>query len=383
MSTDAERTIPSGVTRVEIDVAAFLRNVDAVRGMLPAGSRLIAMLGANAYGHGAVALARACTRHHVAMVAVSRLDEALALHQAAVDTPILVLGPMTAEEIELAAEYEIVIGVTGPEMLEEVAAVAKRGRRPVRIHLELDSGTGRLGLVETELAAAAELLAHAPFVQLDAFYSGYSTSGDVSSAHASFQTARFRDMVERLRAVGVTAPLEHMADSAATARSMVDPGSFARVGLLLFGGEPLAQGSCALEPVMRWSTRILRLKSLPPGSPVGDGAAFLTTRESRIATIPVGHADGYPFRLSGNADVLVRGRRAPVVGRISMNLASIDVTDVEDASFHDEVVLLGRQGDETITADELARQAGTVAHEIFCGAGRRTPRAYTGIRDRI
>lgn len=365
-------------TTVEVDIAAFLRNVDAVREMLPPGSRLIAVLKADGYGHGAVPLARACSKHHVAMIAVASMEEAMALHEAAVDIPILVLGPLGNDEIALAAEYEIVIGVTGPEMLEAVAGVAKRRRRPVRIHLKLDSGMGRMGLVESDLARAVEILAHAPFVQLDAIYSQYSTASDPGNPHTASQVTRFREMVDKLRGSGIEAPLEHMANSAATMRSLVDPGSFVRVGMALFGGESLDRGRSALEPVMRWTTRIARLKSLPTGSPVGFGATFVTGRESRIATLPVGYADGYPFRLSGNADVLVRGRRAPIVGRISMDLITVDVTGIDDVALEDDVVLVGRQGNQIITVEELAERAGTLSYEVLCSVGRRVPRTYVG-----
>jgi alanine racemase len=169
-----------------------------------------------------------------------------------------------------------------------------------------------------------------------------------------------------------------MANSAATVRALVDPGSFVRVGMLLFGGESLDRGSSALEPVMRWTTKIARLKMLPAGSPVGYGATFVTGRESRIATIPVGYADGYPFRLSGNADVLIRGRRAPIVGRVSMDLVTVDVTDVDGVALGDEVVLLGRQGDQVVSAEELAQRSGTLSYEVLCGVGHRVPRTYVG-----
>ena len=378
MSTAADLESHWRPTVVEVDIAAFMRNVDAVRAMLPPGSRLIAVLKADGYGHGAVPLARACSRHHVAMIAVSLLEEAMSLHEAAVDIPILVLGPLTPDQIELAAEYEMALGITGPDALEAVADVATRRRRPVRVHLKLDSGMGRMGLVEDDLARAAETLAHAPFVQLDALYSHFSTASDPHHPHTAQQMVRFGRMQEHLRDLGIHAPLDHMANSAATLRSIVTPGSFVRVGMLLFGGEPLDGERSGLEPVMRWTTRIARLKTLQSGSPVGYGATWITARESRIATIPVGYADGYPYLLSNNADVLVRGRRAPIVGRVSMDLVTVDVTDVDGVDLRDEVVLLGRQGDEIITAEELASRSGTVSYEILCGVGHRVPRTYVG-----
>jgi alanine racemase len=365
-------------TVVEVDVAAFMRNVDAVRGLLPPGSRMIAVLKADAYGHGSVPLARACSRHHVAMIAVSLLEEAMELHNAAIEIPILVLGPLTPAQIEMAAEFEFVIGITGPEMVEEVARISTRRQRPVRVHVKLDSGMGRMGLVQSDLDAAASLLVNAPYVQLDAIYTHLATASDPGHPHAAHQNACFREMVEHLRLLGVHAPLHHVANSAATVSSLAQPGDFVRVGMLLFGGEPLDRGSSRLEPIMRWATRIARLKSLPPDSPIGYGATYRTARESRIATIPVGYADGYPLCLSNRADVLIRGRRAPVVGRVSMDLVTVDVTDIPDAMLGDEVVLLGRQGDARITAEELAERCGSISYEIFCRVGVRVPRVYLG-----
>ncbi len=365
-------------TVVEVDVAAFQRNVDAARALLPSGSRLIAVLKADAYGHGSVPLARACSRHHVAMIAVSLLEEAMELHNAAIDIPILVLGPLTQAQIEMAAEFEFVIGITGPEMVDEVVRISTRMRRPVRVHLKLDSGMGRMGLVQGDLEAAAMELVHAPYVQLDAIYSHFATASDPDHTHGATQRARFDEMVEYLETKGVHAPLHHLANSAATVSSLVRPGDFVRVGMLLFGGEPLDKGSSRLEPIMKWATRIARLKSLPPDSPIGYGATFRTKRESRIATIPVGYADGYPLCLSNHADVLVCGRRAPLVGRVSMDLVTIDVTNIPDAELGSEVVLLGRQGDELITAEELAVHCGSIGYEIFCRVGVRVPRVYVG-----
>ncbi|MGK2856259.1 MAG: alanine racemase [Thermoanaerobaculia bacterium] len=378
MSSAADLEIHWRPTVVEVDLAAFVRNVDAVRAMLPPGSRLIAVLKADGYGHGAVQLARACSQHHVAMIAVSLLEEAMKLHEAAVDIPILVLGPLTPDQIELAAEYEMALGITGPEMLESVAAVATKRRRPVRVHLKLDSGMGRMGLVERDLTEAAAIITHAPFVQLDALYSHFSTASEPDSPHTARQVSRFRQMSERLRELGVHAPLDHMANSAATLRSIVDPGNFVRVGMLLVGGEPLDSVKSGLEPVMRWTTKIARMKRMEPGSPIGYGATWTTPRECDIATVPVGYADGYPYLLSNNADVLVRGQRAPIVGRVSMDLVTVDVTDVAGAALGDEVVLLGRQGSETITAEELAKRCGTISYEILCGVGHRVPRTYVG-----
>jgi alanine racemase len=183
-------------------------------------------------------------------------------------------------------------------------------------------------------------------------------------------------MVQQLADAGIRPRLHHTANSAATFRHLERPGELVRVGIALFGAEPIDDNRTRLVPVMRWRTAIARLKELPIGAPVGYGETWRTHRISRIATLPVGYADGYDRLLSNNAEVLLHDRRVPVVGRVSMDMVTIDVTDVPAAAVGDEVVLLGRQGDAEITAEELARKTGTISYEVFCRVGGRVPRTY-------
>lgn len=365
-------------TWAEIDLCAFDRNVATLASRLPEGTKLIAMLKANAYGHGAAELARRCRPEQVAMIGVALLEEALELRNAGIALPILVLGPLNERQIRLALDHDVTLGVPGPEELEHVARVARE--RDVAIHLKLDSGMGRMGVVESELPRVAELLRSAPRLRIDALYTHFANAGDVNDPFTNDQIARFETLVETLREAGISAPRHHVANSAATIRGMT-PGDFARVGIALYGAEPLDAGSPRLEPVMRWRTAIGRLKDLPPGHAIGYGTTFHTKRPSRIATLPVGYADGYRRGLSGSdeanhGEVLIRGRRVPIVGRVSMDLTTIDVTDVPDAALGDEVVLLGRQGTQEIAAEELARKLDTISYEVFCGVSARVPRVY-------
>jgi len=372
-------------TWAEIDLGAFTRNVDAVARLLPDGSRLIAVLKANGYGHGAVELARRCAPDRVAMIAVALLEEAIELRRAGVELPLLVLGPLTREQVVMALDENVTIGVCGPEELEDVCAIARE--RDVAIHLKLDSGMGRMGVTESELPRVAEMIRATPRLRVEAVYTHYASAGEDDDFTAA-QTASF----DRMRGV-IDAPLHHLANSAATLRGNVRPGDYVRCGIVLLGafrhpersegpgGEcgapPLPPRSLAtlgmtLEPVLKWRTEIMRLKDLPAGQAIGYGTAFRTERTSRIATLPVGYADGYDRLLSNRGEVLVRGRRAPVVGRVSMDLVTIDVTDVAGASLGDEVELLG----ETITAQELAEKTSTITYEIFCRISARVPRVY-------
>ncbi len=395
-------------TFVEVNLAAFDRNVASIVASLPRDVRLIAVLKANAYGHGAVALARRLKREQVAMVAVALLEEAMELRNAGITLPLLVLGPVTEAQVRIALDHDITLGVPGPEELELVANAAKD--RDVAIHLKLDSGMGRMGSVETELPRVVELLRSAPRLRVDAIYTHLANASDPDDPFTTAQIARFDTLVETLRQAGVEAPRHHVANSAATVRG-ITPGDFVRVGIALYGAEPLdalwwtaavsAAGAAPsrrppasgetplaqpartpavpiqLQPILRWRTEIVRLKDLPPGHAIGYGTTFHTTRASRIATLPVGYADGYSRRFSNRGEVLVRGRRAPVVGRVSMDLVTIDVTDIDDATLGDEVVLLG----EGMPVEELAEKLDTISYEVFCAISARVPRVYRNADD--
>jgi len=359
-------------TWAEVDLGAFRRNVEAITRTLPERSRLIAVLKANAYGHGAVEIARACDPQQVAMIATALLEEALELRDAGIALPLLVLGPLSEAAIATAAKNGIVAGIVGPEELDAASRVARD--RDVAIHLKLDSGMSRMGLLESDLTRAAEIIRAAPRLRIGAIYTHFANASDPNDSFTRTQMENFERMLATL---GIDAPLHHAANSAATMRNLVRPGDYVRNGLALFGASPIeSDGGVRLEPLLRWRTEIARLKSVPAGTGVGYGTTFRTTRESRIATLPVGYADGYDRLLSNRGEVLVRGQRAPVAGRVSMDLLTIDVTDVAGVSLGDEVILLGRQGDQEIPAEEHAARTGTIAYEVFCRISVRVPRVY-------
>jgi alanine racemase len=365
-------------TWAEIDLRAFDRNVAAILSHLPPGAKLVTVMKANAYGHGAVQLAQRLVANthdpRVVMIAVILLEEALQLRRAGITLPILVLGPMQPEQLPAALEHGLTIGVPGPEELASVCAMRVAGG--VEIHLKLDSGMGRMGVTEHELPAVIDLLRNAPHVKVAALYTHFANASDRTDPFTEQQLARFNAMAATLREAGVDAPLHHVANSSGMIRGSVSPGELARAGIWLYGGEPMDHEQARLEPLMRWRTQIARLKELPEGHNVGYGMTFRTARPSRIATLPVGYADGYQRRLSNSGEVLVRGRRAPVVGRVSMDLITIDVTDIADAAVGEEVVLMGRQGGDEISGEEIAAKLGTISYEVFCGVGARVPRVY-------
>src|ERR1051325_6022974 len=352
-------------TWADVDVAAFRRNVATITALLPDGARLVAVLKADGYGHGALPLAHAC-KDRVAMIAVALLEEALVLRRGGIDTPLLVLGPLTAPQVRLAIEADIAIGVVGPEELALVRDTE------ARIHLKLDSGMGRMGVIENELPLVIEMIRSARRLRVEGIYTHFANADEPGDEYTLAQIANYDRMLATLRNAGIDAPMHHLANSGATLRRLVRPGELARVGIALFGPGPTAP----TEPVLRWRTEILRLKELPAGHPVGYGTTWRAPRPDRIATLPVGYADGYSRALSNNGDVLMPGRRAPVVGRVSMDLTTIDVTDIPAAAYGDEVILLGTQGEGRITAEELAARTGTISYAILTGIGARVPRRH-------
>lgn len=360
-------------TWADIDTAAYSRNIDAILARLPRETRLIAVLKADGYGHGAVELAKKCDPDRVAMIATALLEEALELRRAGIGLPLLVLGSLTEQQIVNSVDNLITLGVVGPEELERVANVARD--RDVAIHLKLDSGMGRMGVIESELPRVIEMLRAAPRLRVDALYTHFANAGDADDPHTNLQIAVFDRMVRLLGDAGIKAPKRHLANSAATMRG-VALADYVRVGLSLFGAEALDAGVSKLEPVMRWRTEIVRLKTLPPNSAVGYGVTYRTPGERRIATLPVGYADGYSRLHSNNSEVLVRGKRAPIAGRVSMDLVTIDVTHIAGAAIGDEAVLLGAQSGDAITAEELAQRTSTISYEVFCRVTRRVPRFY-------
>lgn len=357
-------------TYADIDLDRFDHNIDVIARSLPRGARLVPVLKADGYGHGAVELAKRLKPDRVAMIAVALLEEALELRRAGIALPLLVLGPLSKEQIAVALDNDVTIGVVGPEELALVCAIAPE--RDVAIHLKLDSGMGRMGVTAAELPRVMSMLRATPRLRIDGIYTHLANADDAEDPFTETQVANYDGMLARLRENGIEAPLHHFANSAATLRGLVRPGDFARVGIALFGPRPITTAVGTIEPVLRWRTEIMRLKELPAGHAIGYGTTFHTTRLSRIATLPVGYADGYDRLLSNNADVLVRGQRAPVVGRVSMDLVTIDVTDIPDAALGDEVVLLG----DGITAEELAMKTQTVSYEVFCRISVRVPRVY-------
>lgn len=342
------------------------------RSLVAPPTLLMAVVKADAYGHGAAIAARAFLKGGADLLGVHSVAEARVLRDAGLAARVIVLGPVLAWEAAAAADLDAELTVGSLAAAEAVAAA----RVPLRVHLKVETGVNRQGLVESELAAALDLLRGAPGVAVVGLASHFADIEDTTDhGFAEAQLARFAGYRERLHALGVTAPEVHMSCSAAVLLFDRTHADIARVGVSAYGIWPSRETRVSvrqrgraeprLEPAVTWRVTVAQVRDVPAGQTVGYGRTWKAMTDSRIAVLPVGYADGWPRALSGRAHVLVRGRRAPLVGRICMNLCMVDVTHVPGAAAGDPAVLLGRQGDEVITAEMLADQLGTIAYEVL------------------
>jgi len=366
-------------TRVEISLDALRRNLLAFRRALPDGVAVMAVVKANAYGHGAVMAAREAEAAGAAYLGVAFLDEALELRRAGVGLPILVLGYTPPEGLAVAARHRVTLTVFSEDVLEALRA-GRQGDAPLAVHVKIDTGMGRLGLLPGEDAVRfVEALARTPGVLLEGLFTHYACADEADKRYTREQYVKFRRFVETLRARGLTFRWVHAGNSAAGLDTPEWTFNMLRLGIGLYGlypSEEVNRRRVALEPVMSFRTAVVHLKTLPPNSGVSYGAVYRTSGYERIATLPVGYADGYSRMLTGKAEVLIRGVRAPVVGRICMDQCMVRVDGVPGVSLHDEVVLFGKQGDACLPADEVARWLGTIHYEVTCMVSHRVPRIY-------
>jgi alanine racemase len=367
-------------TWVEISLDALRHNITAFRRMLPDSIGMMAVVKADAYGHGAIQVAKESLAHGAEYLAVAFLDEALELRRAGITAPILVLGYTPVQGIALAVEYGITINVFSEEVLEALPLWVG-GDRTIRIHIKIDTGMGRIGLPTMhEAVTFIDKALGMPGVQVEGLFTHYATADEEDKSYTREQYERFSRIVEHYRARGVDFRYLHAGNSAAAIDLPELTYNMVRLGISMYGLYPSAEVNrerISLQPVMSLKTGVVMLKSLPEGTGISYGTIYRTSADGeKIATLPIGYADGYSRMLTRKANALVRGRRVPVVGTICMDQCMINVTDVPGVSLEDEVVLLGAQGDQMITAEELAAQLGTINYEITCMVSHRVPRVY-------
>jgi alanine racemase len=356
----------------EIDQDALRHNAAVVREKLGPDVQLLAVVKANAYGHGMVGVAKALAQD-AQIFGVANLEEAATLRKE-VSQPIIVLGPALPEERIPIVEDGFIPSVSTFEEAQAFDCAAKEST--VKINFVVDTGMGRMGVVLAEAAALFGKIVALPKIKIHSI----STHLPVSNEDADFTHAELAEFAELVKTLRVEFPGDykvHALPSAGVLAFADPPFDIVRAGLMLYGIAPLPDFQGLLRPVMTWKTRIALLRDMPAGHGISYGRTFITPREMRVATLSAGYADGYPRHLSNReAAVLVRGQRCPLLGRVTMDLMMIDVSQIDGAAVGDEVILMGRQGDQEISATELADRASTISWEITTRIGSRVRRVY-------
>lgn len=376
-------------TEAIVDLAAVVGNYRLAVEL--SGCPAMGVVKANAYGHGAVPVARALTEAGCTMLAVALVEEGIELREAGCQSSILVVGGAYGDRYDLLVSHGLTPLVFSVAQVRALAAAARAASVRATVHLKLDTGMGRIGALPTELPALLEALRQAPELELEGVCTHFASADLEPRAVTERQVTDFHEALLLVERAGLRPRLRHLANSAGTLEYPAARQDITRPGIMLYGYLPFGESevpstvvrraSELLRPALSWRTAITHVKTVPPGTPISYGGHWRSRRQARIATIPVGYADGYSRQFSGRpgfgcADVLVRGKRAPVAGTVCMDMSMVDVTDVPDAAVGDEVVLLGRQGNEQIDAVELAAKAGTISYEVLCGIGARVPRRY-------
>ncbi len=369
-------------TLAEIDLAALRHNYLQIRRTVPASCGILAVVKADAYGHGFMDISRELELLDVTAFGVAFLAEGIQLRKAGIDRPILLMGGIYPGQERKCAGYGISTVVFNLEQARALDAAAGRLFRKARIHLKVDTGMGRLGIHHTDAPSFLEELKGLRNLEMEGIISHFASADELDEdgrRFTSIQSEIFAGVLDAARNAGFSPSYIHLSNSAATFTRDLPFCNLVRPGIALYGALPSAhfEGKMDLRPVMRLTSRIAMLKWVEPGASVSYARTFVTGRRTLVASVPVGYADGYCRALSNRGEALVRGRRARVAGTVCMDWIMLDVTDIPDVAVGDEVTLMGSDGaGARIRAEELAERAGTISYEIFCGISKRVPRAY-------
>ncbi len=363
-------------TWADVDLSALSRNLAAVRARAGAGVEVMLVLKADAYGHGAVPVAWHLQREGVACLGVGDSTEALELRAAGITAPILVLGALVAGEMEDVIRGGILVTVHSSDRVRALSAAARRSQSRVGVHLKVDTGMGRLGCKPERALGIAREVGRSKRLDLEGVCTHLASTQPRRAEETRRQLARFAQVLSDLETHGLKPRWRHAYASGALWAGCAPTFNLVRPGLAVYGVDAGEGSGAVLTPALAWRTQIVFLKDHRKGSGIGYEGTWTARRPCRIATLPVGYNDGYRFAFSNRAEVLVRGVRCPVVGRVSMDYTSVDVTRVPGASVGDVVTLLGSDGGERILAADLAGWAATIPYEILCGIGRRVRRVY-------
>jgi alanine racemase len=368
-------------TVARVDLGAIRSNFAAITGFLASSSStppgVIAVVKANAYGHGAAEVARTLEEAGAAMLACADIEEAIVLRQAGVRTPVLVFGALSVSDLDGIFDHDLTPTISTPGAARALQAAAAARGVTLRCHLKIDTGMNRLGFRHDNIVHTLPDVAASRNLSIEAVYTHFATADDPEHPLFAEQRARFETVLDQLPALGIRTTIRHASNSAAMLRDERVSYEFVRPGLLLYGvAPPPLATTIALRPALSLHSRIVAVKGIRPGEGSGYGNTGIVTEPRTLAVVPAGYADGLDLRLAGRGFMLVRGRRAPIVGSVCMDMTMIDVTGT-DVAPGDEVVIVGDQGGESIGVREMAASIGTIPYELLCRVGSRIERVYS------
>lgn len=365
-------------TYAEIDLDAYYNNMRNIKKSV-GDAEVCAVVKANAYGHGSIELAPVALEAGATRLAVAFLDEALELRNAGITAPILILGYTPADQIRRAAENDITLTVFDYGTVSALNEIASSMNKKAKVHVKLDTGMGRLGYTDRDTAIRdIERMSLLKNIEVEGLFTHFAVADSKDKSYTKLQFEKYMDVVDGLKKIGIEIPVKHVSNSAAILDLPEMRLDMVRAGIMTYGYYPSdeVRHTVDIKPVMSLKSTVAYVKTLPAGSSISYGRTFSTKRESVIATVPVGYADGFVRLRSGKAKVIIKGETADVVGRICMDQCMVDVTDIDGVKVGDEVILMGSAGDNKIDADDIAKDIGTISYEILCGISRRVPRIY-------
>ena len=366
-------------TWVEIDLNALRHNLLAVKKRIGPQIKILGIVKADAYGHGDYEVSRVLLNNGVEMLGIAILEEGIQLRNTGIKAPLLLLGGVFEEQIDSIIHYDVTPTVYDLKLAEVLSKKATYFNKKLKVHVYVDTGMGSIGVKHDNAVEFVKFVKNLKNLIIEGIYTHCSSSDEKDSAFTNLQIKRFRDVLDALDTIKVRIPLRHMANSGAILGYPESYFNTVRPGLSLYGLYPSEDVSrdIGIRPVMSFKTRIIHIKDMESGDVVGYGRTYRITKPTRVATLPLGYDDGYNQLLSNQGEVIIRGKRASIIGRVCMDQCFVDVTNIKDVSVGDEVVLYGSQAQETISVESIAKQLNTISYEVTCSISKRVPRIYT------
>lgn len=363
-------------TWAEIDLGAFRHNFKEIKRKLKKGTSLLPVVKADGYGHGMEEIARASLSCGAKLLGVANIEEGIFLRKKGITAPILILGSVyPLSNFTHILRYNLTPAICSLQASQELSKIAQRRKKKVRVHIKVDTGMGRIGVSAENAVSLVKKVIQLPGIIIEGIFT-HLAAADSDYQFTMEQIGKFQSVINELKGDNINIKYKHAANSTAILRYSDAHFNLARPGISLYGLAPFAgaEREINLKPVMQLKTKIVFIKRVKKGTSVSYGRTWRAERDSIIGTLPIGYADGYNRLLSNRGEVLIRGKRIPIVGRVCMDMCMVDITSLPDVKVGEEVVLIGSQGKENITADEIAKLIGTISYEVVCGISKRVPR---------